>query len=217
LRAAALFVALAFAAKASAQEVDAEKFKAFLASPVNNNLVNQAVATLPPEIFARCATLRAPGGKTSVVKPITFSADGIPLSGEWMSRLPVAGCGNDTVINLLFSASSADGKIRTLVLAPGTTIASPPLQQDALSRANAGFESRARDCPTSILTNTRFEGFGIKDPPVPDPGPNAGRMRPWWETWTVKGCGKTIDVPLNFVPEATGATVSASLKNVLER
>jgi hypothetical protein len=36
-----------------------------------------------------------------------------------------------------------------------------------------------------------------------DPGPDK-RLRPWWETWTLVGCGRTIDVPMDFIPRDTG-------------
>jgi hypothetical protein len=39
-----------------------------------------------------------------------------------------------------------------------------------------------------------------------DPGPDQ-RLRPWWETWSMIGCGKTIDVPIDFLPEEKGTQI----------
>jgi formylglycine-generating enzyme required for sulfatase activity len=65
----------------------------------------------------------------------------------------------------------------------------------------------AKDCKHFDVKNTRFEGFGWSNPPSPDPGPD-NPLRPWWETWIAVGCGHTLEVPINFVPDATGTTIA---------
>ena len=91
---------------------------------------------------------------------------GFRFPDAWQSNLPVTGCGKDTVINLMFGVSKADGKIKTLVLAPGTTATSALLQRDAFRYAAEGFRSRVKDCATPIVINTHFESYGVKDPPM---------------------------------------------------
>ena len=217
LGAAALVGALVFAAQSVAQDVDAAKFQAYLASKAYNDLVLKVMLELPAEILARCPGLQFPPGKTIVIQPMTFGADGVPISGEWLSNLPVAGCGKDTVINLMFGVSKADGKIKTLVLAPGTTATTALLQRDTFRYAADAFKSRAKDCGAPIVINTRFESYGVKDPPTADPGPAAGQRRPWWETWTLKGCGQTVDVAIDFLPDANGTNITVPLKDVKDR
>jgi hypothetical protein len=214
LRAAALAGALVFAAQSVAQDVGSDKFQAYLASKAYNDLVLKVMLGLPADLLARCPGLQFPPGKTFVTQPMTFGADGIPVTGQWQSSLPVTGCGKDTVINLMFGVSKADGKIKTLVLAPGTTVTSMLLQREAFRYAADGFKSLAKDCATPVVINTRFESYGVKDPPTADPGPAAGQKRPWWETWTLKGCGRTEDVPINFVPDAFGTNIAVPLKDV---
>jgi hypothetical protein len=46
---------------------------------------------------------------------------------------------------------------------------------------------------------TKFEAYGLENPPTPDPG-SAARDRPWWESWTASGCGRKFLVPLDFIP-----------------
>jgi hypothetical protein len=148
-----------------------------------------------------------------IAQSITFDSNGIPNAGGWWERIPVAGCGNDTTINLYF-AVGADGKIATIVAFPGTTRANLVLQRDALKFANLGAGSRAKDCKQFVVTNTRFEGFGLRNPATPDPGADA-RFRPWWETWMMAGCGQSLDVPINFIPDATGTTINQPLRDVV--
>jgi hypothetical protein len=64
----------------------------------------------------------------------------------------------------------------------------------------------AKGCKSFDVTDTKFEGFGLSKPPAPDPGPDI-HFRPWWETWTLIGCGITIDIPVEFVPDAKGTQV----------
>ncbi len=75
---------------------------------------------------------------------------------------------------------------------------------------------RAKDCKQFVITNTRFEGFGLRDPATPDPGEGA-QFRPWWETWTLTGCGHSFDVPMNFTPDATGTQIVQKAETITER
>jgi hypothetical protein len=117
----------------------------------------------------------------------------------------VSGCGNDTVWTLFFSAGP-DEKINTLIGVPGTTRADLTLQRDAYTYASVGAALAASDCKSFMVKNTKFEGFGLQTPAMTDPGPSQ-RLRPWWETWTMIGCGKTIDVPIDFVPGEKGTQI----------
>ena len=117
----------------------------------------------------------------------------------------------------MFGVSKADSKIKTLVLAPGTTATSLLLQRHAFAYVAEAFRSQAKGCAAPVLINTRFESYGVKDPPTADPGPAAGEKRPWWETWTLKGCGRTLDLPVNFVPDAAGTNIAVPLKDIKDR
>jgi hypothetical protein len=209
-----IFIAFLHPVNAEAPTVDPQSFRNFLASDLHKTLMAKAEATTPPEVFHRCPTFVPAGSKIMIAQSITFDQKGIPNAGAWWERIPVAGCGNDTIINVYF-AVGADGKIATMVAFPGTTRANLLLQRDALTFAYIGASSRAKDCKHFIVTNTRFEGFGLRNPAPPDPGADA-RFRPWWETWMMVGCGKSLDVPINFMPDATGTTINQPLRDVVE-
>ncbi len=198
-----------------AQMADGAKFKEFLASAVHKGLVSRALAALPPTVFQQCPTLKSPGSQTTVMQPISFAPDGVPNAGAWREVFPVSGCGNGTQLNFYFAAGR-DGKINTTIEIPGTTRADPLLQRDAQRFANLGAGVAAKDCRKFETKNSRFEAFGLRNPPTPDPGPNT-RLRPWWETWTLIGCGRTFDVPISFVPDQTGTQIIQSARDVVER
>jgi hypothetical protein len=136
--------------------------------------------------------------------PLSFGADGYPNAGSWRQAFPISGCGNDTVLNLFFFAG-ADEKINTVIGVPGTSHANLTLQRDAVRYANIGAALVMKSCKAFYVKTTRFEGYGLRKPETPDPGP--GPARPWWETWTMAGCGGSVDVPMDFVPDGSGTQI----------
>jgi hypothetical protein len=177
----------------------------FIGSDFYRGLVNQAIAALPPTVLRKCPTLASNGSQVTVLMPVSFAAGGKPDAGLWRHSFRVSGCGNDTTLNLYFSVVE-DEKIITIFGVPGTTHVGPTLQRDTMQYANAGAMAVAPDCRNFDVANTRFEGYGVPNPPIPDPGPTS-HSRPWWETWTMAGCDRTIDVPLDFVPDSTGTQI----------
>jgi hypothetical protein len=65
----------------------------------------------------------------------------------------------------------------------------------------------AKDCKSFVVKNTKFEGFGHAKAPIADPGPGKSPA-PWWETWTMIGCDRTVDVPIEYAPDATGTQIT---------
>jgi len=198
-----------------AQTVDADRFRKFMNSDFHAALIAHAASLLPKEVFHSCPTLVSPEGTVTLEKSVSFAPDGIPNAGAWWERLPVAGCGNDTILNFRFSVGT-DGKIAATVALPGTTHADLALQRDALKYAYIGARSRAKDCEGLNVKDTRFGGYGLRNHRAPDPGAGAP-FRPWWETWTVVGCGRTFDVPMEFMPDRTGTQIVQTINDIIER
>jgi hypothetical protein len=186
----------------AAQTVDTNQLQAFTRTEFYKGLLNRALATIPETIFKRCPTLVSNGSRVIVGKPVSFAASGYPNTGAWKQTFLVSGCGNDSVLNIYFLAR-ADEKIDTTIGLSGTTIADLTLQRDAITYAGIG--ARLGDCKF-VVKNTKFEGFGLANPPTPDPG-SGERFRPWWETWTLVGCNRTVDVPIDFVPNEKGTQI----------
>lgn len=176
-----------------------------MGSDFGKSLTSRALATIPQSVFQRCPALASSASRVIVLKPVSFAASGFPNAGAWKQELPIRGCGDDLTLNIYYAATP-DEKVQTFVGAPGATRADVTLQRDALTYAMAGLRFKAPGCSSYNIKNTKFEGFGYPSPPVPDPGPDA-RFRPWWETWTMVGCGRTFDVPIDFHPNSGGTQV----------
>lgn len=203
--------------------VDRMLFQKYLASGAHKDLVKSALDALPPEVFHRCEAFKPSEPDLVEQKPISFSKDGLPTAGAWRESLPVKGCGNDTILNFNFVVAD-DGTIKVLADLPGATHADRILQHDAVPYATTGASVHAKGCPQFIITNTHFDAFIVKPASTDAPAqkakpelPRTPQSRPWRETWTVAGCGRKFDVPINFVPDATGTLITQKSEEIVER
>jgi hypothetical protein len=202
-----VFTMFTHAVKSPGQAPDAS-LQSLIRTQSYQELVNNALGRLPSAVFQRCPSLVSSGSTVTVLEPVSFAKSGNPNAGSWKQAFPVSGCGNDTVLHIYFTATP-DEKISTAVGLPGSTHADLTLQRNAVTYAQTGAiaaKNVAKDCNHFDVRNTKFESYGLAEPPTPDPGPGNGR-RPWWETWTMTGCGQIIDVPIDFVPDTTGTTI----------
>jgi hypothetical protein len=192
-----------------AQALDGIQLQAFTRSDFYRSLVDRALKAIPQAVFQKCSALKSDGSRVTILTPANFAASGFPNTGFWKQSFPVSGCGNDTTLNVYFSAT-ADEKVNVLVGAPGDTHADYILQSDALKYARLGAQLAANDCNASGFEakDTKFGGFDMSDSPVKDAGSYNG-ARPWRETWTMIGCGHTIDVPVYYFPGAKGTQIVA--------
>lgn len=212
-------VALAAAActsTATRPSVNREKFQRFLASDVHTVLAARAISRIPEQVLRRCPALKVHGSRVGLLRPVgSFNKDGVPNDGAWKEVYPVSGCGDDVQLNVFFIVRPGP-KIDTVIGVPGSTRAGLRLQTDAIAYALIGPRALAKTCQHFQIQNTRFEDFGLHDPRMSDPGPGTAN-RPWWETWTVIGCSRTFDVPINFVPDENGTTITQDVAAVVER
>jgi hypothetical protein len=91
---------------AGAQAPNSDQLRALIASDFHKELINRALASLPPTVFQRCPTLVSNLSHVTPLKPVSFGSDGFPNGGMWRETFPVSGCGNDTVLNFYFVATS---------------------------------------------------------------------------------------------------------------
>jgi hypothetical protein len=201
---ATFFIALALLAAAPAAAAtpptNLQRFQTFLRSDAYRDALDEALSRLSPDVFRRCNGLLTTGARVTVTVPAVFDAAGAPTRGAWRQEIPISGCGNRTVLNLYFFVAQ-DGKLATINSAPGTTRADYNQQADALFQARTGAATIVKECETFAVRTTRFVAY--------QEATGTARVRPWREIWTMIGCGASVDVPLDFTPNASGVEVSA--------
>jgi len=147
------------------------------------------------------------GNGISVVRPIAFNSAGALTAGAWVQAIDEDGCGARRNLNVLILLKDPKN-LEAGPLFPGSTRAEPLLQRDAFQYAmTTGFlaataAGEAKTCKIAYVTNTTFLGQE-RTPAV------AGKGLPWREVWRLAFCSKQAAVPMHFIPDATGTTISA--------
>lgn len=133
-----------------------------------------------------------------ILKPIEFpEGRPHPVAGIWQHRYVFERCGRRMTYNAVFVARP-DGKPETRPLVPGNTNASALLLADTLKGAYPAalqrLAKRSKDCKEADLIDTK-----LTQPPRSPAGL-------WEETWTFRGCGHDVEVPVTFTPDGKGGT-----------
>ena len=187
-------------ASADAPDYGKKQLQAFIGSDVHKGLLDRALLQVSPAVFQRCNNLVSAGSSVTIIEPINFDANNIPVSGVWRESFPVKGCGNDTTLKFYFGGTTA-AKINTVIGMPGATKADPTLQHDAFRYTSMAAAVAAPPCTDFVVENTAFGGTQSGQAAVAHP--------PWHETWTLLGCGRTLDIPVDFTPDANGTQITA--------
>jgi hypothetical protein len=145
-------------------------------------------------------------------KPLTFDDSGALVSGAWKQIVEEQGCGASRTLNVMVIAQGA-GKLAVVPLLPGETRADPVLQQDAVKYAVQALGTvaggRESNCTIGYVADTKFlaeEGQAL-------PGAKAP---PWKELWTLESCTQKMLVPMKFIPDSTGTSISAGPNRAIQ-
>ncbi|MEN3974638.1 hypothetical protein [Emcibacter sp. SYSU 3D8] len=127
-----------------------------------------------------------------IMEPIEMEAGAtIPKKGRWLERFQVTRCGRQSLFNAIFTATDKGLEIKPV--APGETAQDLQLVIDL--RPLIIRKAKIQNCEARGLLDTAKgppEGY---EPKVAD-----GE----YETWTVSGCGKDVDLVLLFTSTADG-------------
>lgn len=184
------------------QDHGTQALQAFMATRPYQELTARTLAGIPPAVFTRCPALAAKSSAVTILETVTAGPQGRLTAGKWKQSFPVSGCGNDTVLNLYFSVA-ADGKPQAFSALPGTTLADPLLQRDALLYAHIGAARVADNCKNFLVIDTKADASAGQ-------AAQAGQRlkAPWSERWTLLGCKRKVAVRMDFIPDATGTTIT---------
>jgi hypothetical protein len=128
-----------------------------------------------------------------IMEPIQIEAGAtIPKAGRWLERFQVTRCGRQSLFNAVFLVNER-GALQVTPAAPGET--GQDLQLVIDLRPAIVKKAKIENCEARGLLDTAKgppEGY---EPKVPGGD---------YETWTVSGCGKDVDLVLLFSPTADG-------------
>ncbi len=138
-------------------------------------------------------------------RPVSLNNDGIMVSGAWKQPIDQTGCGIKRTLNVLVWAQESKG-VSVVPLLPGTTHADFVLQKDAVGFAFQSLATvpggREADCDVGYVADTEI--VASEDTVLPGAkGPS------WRELWTLASCTQKMLVPMHFIPDTTGTSISA--------
>lgn len=141
-----------------------------------------------------------------IVSPPTRMDDPL-VPGALRQSVLVEGCGGRGLLNFMVLPAPGGGE-RVAPMFPGTTITEPTLQRDGLRQAIVAAKAVAPDCDGFTVNGTRFDG------PRDLPARGGKVAQPWKETWLLGACGRSVAVPMEFVPNERGASISVDARAV---
>jgi hypothetical protein len=147
-----------------------------------------------------------------VFQPLVFDAAGQLQTGIWRQQVTLAGCGITRTLNVI-GWKQAGQAIGMGALLPGGTHTDVLLQRDAIQQVDQLVKvtpgATEEGCAREYVADTRF----VDRDTAPAPG---AKSPPWREVWTLQTCTKRIEVPIRFIPDATGTTITAGPQNAVK-
>jgi hypothetical protein len=138
-------------------------------------------------------------------KPVSFDSTGTIVAGAWKQMVQAEGCGRTRLLNVLVFVENPN-QISMMPLLPGNTHADVVLQKDAVKYAVAAVATapggREANCQVGYVANTEY----LEQEKETLPG---GKEPSWRELWTLASCTQKMLVPMRFIPDATGTTITA--------
>ena len=121
-----------------------------------------------------------------------FAADGSFTQGTIVYRATMRNCAIPVLMTVYIDAAPGT-PLRFRSAVPGTTFADPDLQEKrAIPQALAAARPLMAGCARPMPIDTRLIGGS----------PSAsGTLVPWSEYWLVGGCGRLVNVKLDFTPD----------------
>jgi hypothetical protein len=145
-------------------------------------------------------------------RPVSLDGTGQIVSGAWKQVVDQEGCGNKRVLNVLVWAQESKG-LSTMPLLPGTTHADFVLQKDAVPYAVQALATvrggREANCQVGYVADTQF----VEQETTTLPG---AKGPSWRELWTLESCTQKMLVPMHFIPDATGTSISAGPNTAIQ-
>ena len=138
--------------------------------------------------------------QVSIEMQASFDPSGRILAGAWKQTVSEKGCGASRVLNV-FLYAEGPGSVATIPMLPGTTRTDMRLQHDAARYVAIAAHVPEANCGTAYVADTAF----LTRESAPQPG---AKDPAWQESWTIITCTHKIEVPIRFIPDATGTTVS---------
>lgn len=188
------------------------KLQRYLAHPAYLQHLQTAIAGIDASLPTLCKKMEhTVRSEPTLLEPVIFADmdsgdETAPIAGVWYERLSFEGCSGMHALSLLMQAQ-ADAPPRAVPLLPGTTIASPDLQLEAVALVRERAAERFPGCDTLQVVQTNFIGFTdesdaesrLKDKSVDIIWQSLPESPDWTEDWMLLGCTGLLPFEVEFL------------------
>jgi hypothetical protein len=178
-------------------------FRKYVNAPAYLDDIGRSIARLERRLAPECVQILEGMERLElriVQPPVFIPGLPIPQGGQWREQVQINRCGEAAIHNVLVTAANGSTPFMTVLL-PGTSKADGRLQLDASSAAFAIAGARARQgCELSArhIIRADFDSW------LEGTGSSALPERVWREIWTIRLCGETVRVQVDFSPDGKG-------------
>lgn len=190
---------------------DVRQLSAYLASDSYRDRLQAAIGDIDAALPTLCKKMdKTVRSEPVLLEPVGFTAgakaDTPPVRGVWYEHLSFEGCNGLHALSLLMQAEES-GPPRWVPLLPGTTVASPDLQLDAVKLVREKAAAVFPGCAAVQVVQTNFRGFDDKSDPaarLKDMAVDAlwqtlPQLPDWSEDWMVLGCTGLLPMDMHFL------------------
>jgi hypothetical protein len=191
-----VFTLVLVASSAFAENAQLDKYRDTVFAEIMNKRTEAMQKLLP----CKNKILEIKRTEYQILTPVDFTEGSEhPKSGAWFEFVEMNICEEHRKTKYLVMAQNGNEPRLNLML-PGDSQADPFLQRDAMQHALIASMQAPdlKNCRDGKIVDTKFV--------------NKDASGPWYEDWTVKGCGVSHLVRMSFIPDATGTTITAKLK-----
>lgn len=142
-----------------------------------------------------------------ILWPVEMNNKGVPTSGSWKETVPGTACSDKRMYNVQVDFTKKGPQF--IPTYPGTAQGNPELQHDTLKNIDVDLmimPGGKKSCHAEVL-NTQL--VGPKSTVLEN-----GLLSPWNESWDVRACGKVFTVPVKFIPDAKGTSISVGISEI---
>jgi len=168
-------------------------------------LVEQQFLAYEASLTTRCKDIHPDWSRATahIYGTVELDKDGYPYRATWAEQVPGTACGQPRRFHALILVRG--GKLDTESMLPGDSETSAQLASDVrdplLSAAMGfGFAHGIKPSCTIDVLDTHLIT-------------NVTPHNPWQEVWLVNICGNRLNIPITFIPDATGGGTSFSISS----
>jgi len=166
-------------------------------------LVEQQFLAYEASLTTRCKDIHPDWSraKVHVYGAVELDKDGYPYKAMWAEQVPGTACGQPRRFRALILVRG--GKLDTQSMLPGDSETSAQLASDARESVMSAAQGFARDIKPSCAMDV-LDTHLVR---------NVAPPNPWQEIWLVNICGHHLNIPITFIPDATGGGTSFSVSS----